>query len=67
MSDMKGIVGGNLADDTAAFVSAWHDAERGEAVLDKVLAFESWEGLAIILTLEGVGLVVRACGVGVRV
>jgi hypothetical protein len=40
------MVGGNLADDAAAFVSASHRAEKGEHVAEHVLAFESWEGLA---------------------
>jgi predicted transcriptional regulator len=36
-----------------AFRSAWERAERGEAVTpERVLAFESWEGLASILTGE---------------
>ncbi len=50
---VKVIVGGALADDLAAFRSAWERAERGEHVEpDRVLAFESWEGLASVLTGE---------------
>ena len=46
--DMKISVGGSLNDDPAAFRSAW---ERGEAVQpERVLAFESWEGLASVMT-----------------
>ncbi len=41
MSDMKLIVGGALEDDAAAFVDAWRRAEGGEAVHERVLAFES--------------------------
>lgn len=52
MSDLKIIVGGSLAEDTAAFVGAWRAAEHGEAVADHVLAFESWEGLASVMTGE---------------
>jgi predicted transcriptional regulator len=52
MTDLKVIVGGSLADDGAAFVDAWRMAERGEAVVDHVLAFESWEGLASVMTGE---------------
>ena len=42
MSKLKVTVGGSLAEDAAAFVSAWGKAERGEEVADHVLAFESW-------------------------
>ena len=52
MSDLKVIVGGSLAEDAAAFVAAWRKAERGEAVADHVLAFESWEALASVMTGE---------------
>ena len=34
MSDLKVIVGGSLAEDAAAFVGAWRNAERGDAVAD---------------------------------
>ncbi len=50
---VKVAVGGRLADDLAAFRSAWERAERGEAVSPEVvLTFESWEGLAKLLTGE---------------
>jgi predicted transcriptional regulator len=52
MSDLKVIVGGSLAEDAAAFVDAWHKSERGDTVADHVLAFESWEGLASVMTGE---------------
>jgi predicted transcriptional regulator len=51
--DVKVSVGGGLKDDLGAFRSAWETAERGETVQPKrVLAFESWEGLASVLTGE---------------
>lgn len=52
MSDLKIVVGGDLAEDAAAFVDAWRKIENGEKVADHVLAFESWEGLASVLTGE---------------
>lgn len=52
MSDLKIIVGGDLAEDAAAFADAWRAAERGETVADHVLSFESWEGLASVMTGE---------------
>lgn len=47
------VVGGGLEDDAAAFVNAWRLAERGEAVAERVLAFESWEGLSTLMTGAG--------------
>ena len=32
------------------FIDAWHRAERGEAVDEHHLSFESWEGLARVMT-----------------
>jgi|ERR1019366_4477301 predicted transcriptional regulator len=52
MDDVKVIVGGSVEDDASAFVDAWHRAERGAAVHERVLAFESWEGLARVMTGE---------------
>ncbi len=52
MTDVKVIVGGDLEDDATAFLSAWRRAERGEQVEERVLAFESWDGLATVLTGE---------------
>lgn len=52
MGDLKVVVGGGIEDDAAAFVDAWHRAGRGEQVRERVLAFESWEGLARVLTGE---------------
>lgn len=56
MSDVKLIVGGDLEDDAAAFVDAWHRTERGEKVRERALVFESWEMLAKVLTGERVRL-----------
>ncbi len=52
MTDVKVTVGGTLEDDAAAFLDAWRRAERGEQVDERVLAFESWEGLATVMTGE---------------
>jgi predicted transcriptional regulator len=51
MSDLKITVGGDVrADASRRFVDAWHRAERGEAVDERHLAFESWEALSRVLT-----------------
>jgi len=51
MNDVKITVGGAIEDEAARrFVSAWHRAERGEAVHERHLAFESWDSLARVLT-----------------
>ena len=52
MMKNKLLVGGSLADDAADFVSAWHRAEKGAKIAEHVLAFESWEGLARLMTGE---------------
>jgi predicted transcriptional regulator len=52
MDEMKVSVGGSLEDDAAAFLDAWHRADRGEPVNERVLAFESWDGLAAVMTGE---------------
>src|SRR5580692_6638059 len=52
MDDVKVVVGGSIEDDATAFVDAWHRSERGAAVNERVLAFESWEGLAQVMTGE---------------
>jgi predicted transcriptional regulator len=52
MAEAKVIVGGGLEEDAAAFLDAWHRAERGETVDENVLAFESWEALASVMTGE---------------
>ena len=48
----KLLSGGGIEDDAAAFLDAWHRAQRGERVSERVLAFESWEGLAPVMTGE---------------
>jgi len=50
--DMKIIVGGTAEDDAAAFLDAVERAECGEAVHERVLSFQSWEGLASVMTGE---------------
>lgn len=53
MSDeIKVQVGGSLKDDLAAFTRAWNRIEAGDVQPERVLAFESWEGLASVLTGE---------------
>src|SRR2546430_951632 len=52
MAETKVVVGGELEEDASAFLDAWHRAERGKAVDETVLAFESWEALASVLTGE---------------
>ena len=48
---IKVTVGGNLQDDLAAFRFAWEPVEGGKPVQpDRALAFESWEGLASVMT-----------------
>jgi predicted transcriptional regulator len=54
--DLKIQVGGDLKEDLAAFVQAWRRAEAGEPRRERVLAFESWETLASVLTGERVRL-----------
>jgi len=50
--DMRIVVGGIAEDDAAAFLYAVARAERGEAVHEPVLSFQSWEGLASVMTGE---------------
>lgn len=38
------------------FIDAWHRAERGEAVDEHHLSFESWAGLASVLTPKRIEL-----------
>ena len=52
MTETKVIVGGDLAEDAAAFLDAWHRAERGDISEKTVLAFETWEALAAVMTGE---------------
>ena len=50
--DFKILVGGTAADDAAAFLDAIARAKRGERVRERVLSFESWDGLASVLSGE---------------
>ncbi len=50
--DMKIVVGGSAEDDAAAFLDAIARAEHGEAVHERMLSFQSWEGLASVMTGE---------------
>ena len=50
------IVGGTAADDGAAFLDAWQHAERGEDRTERVVSFESWEGLSSVITGERISL-----------
>ena len=52
MAETKIIVGGSLQEDAGAFLDAWRRTERDESVDEHVLAFESWETLAAIMTGE---------------
>ena len=52
MIDAKLVVGGSLEEDAAAFVEAWHRGVQGDVAEENVLAFESWEALASVLTGE---------------
>lgn len=52
MTETKVIVGGSLEEDAAAFLDSWRRAERREDVDETVLAFESWEALASVMTGE---------------
>ena len=42
MAETKILIGGNLEEDAAAFLDAWHRAELGDSSEEDVLAFESW-------------------------
>jgi len=55
MSDAWVTIGGSLEEDVAAFLDAWHRAERGEHVDEAVLAFESWEALISVVFGRSVG------------
>ena len=51
-AETKVIVGGSLEEDATAFLHAWERAQRGEKFEERVLAFESWEALASVMTGE---------------
>ena len=50
--DVRVIVGRTAEDVAASFLDAVARAERGETVCERVLSFESWEGLAAVMTGE---------------
>ena len=51
MSDVKFTVGGAMEDEASRrFINAWHHGERGESFHERLLAFESWDALARVLT-----------------
>lgn len=50
--EMKVQVGGTLRDDLVAFRDAWKRAEAGDFQKERILSFESWEGLASVMTGE---------------
>ena len=52
IENTKIIVGGTAEDDAAAFLDAVEQADRGEPVHERVLSFQSWEGLASVMTGE---------------
>lgn len=52
MTDLKLTVGGSARDDARAFVEAWHRAEAGEEFSERVLAVESWDALAAVMSNE---------------
>lgn len=57
MSNVRITVGGDIeAEASRRFADAWHRAERGEAVDERHLAFESWEALARVLTARRLDL-----------
>lgn len=51
MNEVQITVGGDFEDEASRkFAGAWRRAERGEAVQERRLAFESWEALSRLLT-----------------
>jgi predicted transcriptional regulator len=52
MTGIEVVVGGSLEEDTAAFLRAWRAADQGAPIAEHVLSFESWDGLAAVLTGE---------------
>lgn len=51
-NEIKIQVGGALSDDLAAFTQAWKRIEAGDRSEERILSFESWEGLASVMTGE---------------
>jgi predicted transcriptional regulator len=52
VTEIRVQVGGELRDDLAAFRRAWARASAGAGERERILSFESWEGLASVLTGE---------------
>jgi predicted transcriptional regulator len=53
MSEVKVTVGGATEGDASRrFVDAWRRAESGETLHERHVAFESWDGLARVLTAK---------------
>jgi len=52
MKKVQITVGGSLEEDGEDFIKAWHRAERGEAVDEHRLGFESLETLLSVLTTK---------------
>ena len=53
MIDVEISVGGSARDDATDFIAVWEAAERGGLVEPRrVLAFQSWEAMAAVLTGE---------------
>ena len=48
------------------FIDAWHRAERGEAVKEHHVSFESWQGLARVLTPTRLELLHHLAGTTLR-
>jgi predicted transcriptional regulator len=51
-NEIKIQVGGSLSDDLATFTRAWKCIDAGDRGEERVISFESWEGLASVLTGE---------------
>lgn len=45
-------IGGSTEEMGKRFVKAWHRGKRGEAVDEHHITFESWEGLASVMTTK---------------
>lgn len=51
MTNLKLTIGGSVEQDASQrFIDAWKRAEKGEAVDERHLAFESWEAFTRVLT-----------------
>lgn len=50
--EIKLQVGGGVAEDLAAFTRAWKRIDAGDRREERILSFESWEGLVSVMTAE---------------